>query len=682
MGLKLKITPSGADPVIVVTGITYDSSIMQAGRFTYSWDGTYLAWPGIGDGPVIWRYENKAPIFSDNYTAYANTYDVEFYNDLLYSSNYGASLTSMWIDTDGSMYEWASYTTNTDWGLSTQANSHLCVWRYTGKTLNTFTADTSGNLTKQYESSARTWGILSNTCSNNGNFVFAAAQYGQNVHLESFKIESDGSINFVNDVSVELSTYKSTDIAATSTKLYATVDETGIYAYNINQSTGALTFDSSTASSTPFEGVTIDPNEKWLVTSRTDGGSRTVYLLDINDFSVLTYKSDGQYVLGGPFQFIAVDQFVAYNVVNGQAAHWNFTIDQEPSGGTVAGSILLIEPSQGSVLLIAPPTAPVPGAPTLYRPLDTSTLGTVDPSLAWLSVSGADTYWVQLDDDPAFGSLLYDVSALAVLYYDVSALDTSTAYYWRAAATNTSGTGSWSSEWEFYTPQAAPPSFPTTGLEAYWNMDEVSGTVTDQTSNSNDLPTNSGVTYGATGIINDCVSINSSGYLQGTSDTIGTAVFSISAWFKTPTVGAGTAAYIFDISNAPSDTAGYYMFVSPGGNITLRVLESGGADGITTSSNGFDDDNWHHLVVTHSGGTFPSAVNFYIDASLSGTTGSGSRTPTSNVGATYKVGGWKEFAQWSINGKLDEMGIWSTVLSAEDVSILFNNGNGFAYPGP
>lgn len=122
--------------------------------------------------------------------------------------------------------------------------------------------------------------------------------------------------------------------------------------------------------------------------------------------------------------------------------------------------IVGVNPGQGgetgSILLIDPPIIPVPGAPTLYRPLDTSTLETFDPSLAWLSVSGADTYWVQLDDDSGFGSLYTDVSGLTDLYYNVSGLDASTVYYWRAAATNTGGTGDWSEEWEFYTPQSTP----------------------------------------------------------------------------------------------------------------------------------------------------------------------------------------------------------------------------------
>ena len=108
------------------------------------------------------------------------------------------------------------------------------------------------------------------------------------------------------------------------------------------------------------------------------------------------------------------------------------------------------------------PAAPSPpGAPTLYRPLDTSILGTVDPSLAWLSVADTSSYWVQLDDDPGFGSLTYDVSGLSNLYYDVSDLSNSTTYYWRAAATNPVGTGSWSTEWEFTTPAAPGPSFGT-----------------------------------------------------------------------------------------------------------------------------------------------------------------------------------------------------------------------------
>ena len=359
------------------------------------------------------------------------------------------------------------------------------------------------------------------------------------------------------------------------------------------------------------------------------------------------------------------------------------SLDATIVGPSATRDIVGVNPGSGSatgsVLLIAPPSAPVPGAPTLYRPLDTSTLGTVDPSLAWLSVSGADTYWVQLDDDPGFASLTYDVSGLAGLYYDVSALDTSTAYYWRAAATNASGTGSWSSEWEFYTPQAGPPEFPTAGLEAYWSFEEISGTVTDQTSNTNNLPTNSGVTYEQTGKIDDCVTISGSGYLQGTSDTVGTNVFSISAWVKTPDVADRKT--IFACEDGPWNS-GYNFAISTTGQLYCAVFASGAGDNITTNSADWDDDTWHHVVVTHNGGGTGSAINFYVDGSLQGKTGSMGKTPVSNVGGTFRIGNWTLTTDFGLNGEVDEMGVWSTVLSATDVSTLYNFGDGLAYPGP
>jgi len=60
-------------------------------------------------------------------------------------------------------------------------------------------------------------------------------------------------------------------------------------------------------------------------------------------------------------------------------------------------NIEIISDNVGSKLLISLQSLPLPDAPTLYRPLDTSIIGTVDPSLSWYIVSGADTYWLQVD---------------------------------------------------------------------------------------------------------------------------------------------------------------------------------------------------------------------------------------------------------------------------------------------
>ena len=336
--------------------------------------------------------------------------------------------------------------------------------------------------------------------------------------------------------------------------------------------------------------------------------------------------------------------------------------------------------SIGSKLLIAPPAEPQPpGAPTLYRPLDTSTLGTLDPSLAWLENADTSTYWVQVDDASNFSSLLYDVSGLTGFYYDVSDLSYSTDYYWRVAATNPVGTGDWSEERVFTTPSDPAPSFPTAGLEAYWNMDEVSGTVSDQTSNSNDLPTNSGVTYGETGILNDCVSINSTGYLQGTSDTVGTAAFSISAWIRSGDTAA--TKNIFDCGNM-AWTAGYTFALDSTGDLSFTIWDVTGAGWDTLNLN-LDDGEWYHVVVTHTGDGSQSGTKFYVDGVSKTVTGTSSNTLTANVGGTFRVGNdTVGFGNRGFRGNLDEIGVWSTVLTPTDVSTLYNFGNGLAYPGP
>ena len=122
------------------------------------------------------------------------------------------------------------------------------------------------------------------------------------------------------------------------------------------------------------------------------------------------------------------------------------------SGGS-PNNLKIVSSFPGGHLLISPPVIPIPDAPILNLPLDGSILGTTDPSLSWYEALGADSYWVQVDDISTFASPTYDVSGITDLFYNVSNLDTSTAFYWRVAATNTSGTGDWSEKRNFIVPE-------------------------------------------------------------------------------------------------------------------------------------------------------------------------------------------------------------------------------------
>jgi hypothetical protein len=98
-----------------------------------------------------------------------------------------------------------------------------------------------------------------------------------------------------------------------------------------------------------------------------------------------------------------------------------------------------------------------------------------------------------------------------------------------------------------------------------------------------------------------------------------------------------------------------------------------GANTITfTQFNALLANTWHHIVLTNSGTT----VSYYRDGGIIST---GTRTGTWATGARHTVIGipnTNAMATQTIDAKIDELGKWNRTLSANEVSALWNKGNG------
>ena len=101
---------------------------------------------------------------------------------------------------------------------------------------------------------------------------------------------------------------------------------------------------------------------------------------------------------------------------------------------------------------------PAPAAPTLTSPADAATGVSTTPTLEWAAVSGADTYTVDLDTDPAFNSI-DQTQMSASTSFSPAALAAGTQYHWRVRATNTGGVSGYSSR--SFTTSFVPPGAPT-----------------------------------------------------------------------------------------------------------------------------------------------------------------------------------------------------------------------------
>ena len=144
-----------------------------------------------------------------------------------------------------------------------------------------------------------------------------------------------------------------------------------------------------------------------------------------------------------------------YSNTTGLVANTTYTYRVRYYQGTTLNS----DYSNEAYATTLPPPPPVP---VLVSPANGATGQSLTPTLAWNASSGAASYGVQLSTSPTFATTAVNQSGLSSTQYAIaSGLSWNTLYYWRANATNTSGsTSAWSAAWVFVTAAGPPPAAP------------------------------------------------------------------------------------------------------------------------------------------------------------------------------------------------------------------------------
>lgn len=206
------------------------------------------------------------------------------------------------------------------------------------------------------------------------------------------------------------------------------------------------------------------------------------------------------------------------------------------------------------------------------------------------------------------------------------------------------------------------------GLQSYWKLDEASGDAIDA-HGSNDL-TNTNVTYGETGKINDCY-----GY-DGDDTSIGDAIGDIdniswSCWAQT------TNNELQQVVTADSNDVATVRIVGPSWESYLpSFVVYIGASWYAVSGNAqLSTNTWYHLVGTYDGET----VKMYINGTLQ-TDQNTDPSADCNVLGNAHLGVHANTWSHDLQGLLDEVGVWNRALTQAEVTELYNSGNGLAYP--
>ena len=234
-------------------------------------------------------------------------------------------------------------------------------------------------------------------------------------------------------------------------------------------------------------------------------------------------------------------------------------------------------------------------------------------------------------------------------------------------------------------------TFSKTGLKAYYNLNESSGNLINQQTTEDGLGSNANgtasgdPTYSVTGKVAEAISFDG----VGDKFTLGTTAgqwnflhdgsdFSISWWQKlnaTPNETQGICG-----TGIGGSSIGFELAVNPSTGVLYSVIENSGASAQITSSSGFVPVNtttWYHYVLTFTSGTW----NIYRDGGNNASASSSITWSSSDHSRNMELANANANTasdRKDLTGELDEVSIWSRVLTSSEITALYNSGTGVA----
>lgn len=221
------------------------------------------------------------------------------------------------------------------------------------------------------------------------------------------------------------------------------------------------------------------------------------------------------------------------------------------------------------------------------------------------------------------------------------------------------------------------------GLVGYWRLEEASGTRYDCSSTGahlSDSNTCGQVTakvgYGSTFLASGSkfLAATSSNKIQFSLSQ----PFTFAAWCK-PTNNATAQLIATHFDNTA--VRGVSFAIQSTGQPSLSLYSSGSAYRYNIGATVITDGTWRLIVGTYDGSGSQNGINLYVNnvSEAPGRAGAGSMTDLNNAGV-FELGGSTASTSACYNGALDEVGVWNRVLSAAELTQLYNSGNGTHFP--
>lgn len=234
-------------------------------------------------------------------------------------------------------------------------------------------------------------------------------------------------------------------------------------------------------------------------------------------------------------------------------------------------------------------------------------------------------------------------------------------------------------------------AFNDTGLKAYWKFNEASGNIINVSESAADLGSAAdlsvtGATYSQPGIIGNSLlfdgvndfcqagsSLSQFNFMHNT-----TAIFTLIMWYKLGASPPSTQRGFFGTMGLSSSQTGICMAIT-----TSRELHFICGDGTTPAvldHSGVifpNDTNWHMLMVKWDYAHATNNLMYSVDnGSVTTVTKANATASTGDATSALQIGRSTDPTWWS--GNIDETSLWNRLLTASEITTLYNGGVGRA----
>ncbi len=302
--------------------------------------------------------------------------------------------------------------------------------------------------------------------------------------------------------------------------------------------------------------------------------------------------------------------------------------------------------------------------PPVISGVSAGTPGSTTATIVW-TTDQASTSQVAYGTTGSYGSLSTLKSTLTTSHsVTLTNLTSSTLYDFEVLSQNSQGSSAVSGNFTFTT--AAPTGPPTAGLLGYWNFNEDTGTVANDSSGNGNNATVKGAIW-VPGYVGSALSFN------GTTNGVVTPniplqnAFSISAWVnpavttQTPYGRIAETQYNVGFYLGLNGTGKAYQFIVNDGVGTTGTcgVSYGCAEGGTVST------GWHNVTATYNGA---NAI-LYVDGVQ---VGAETFTTPANESLPLYIGRYYAGNGYGWNGAIDEVRLYSRALNGAEVSAIYS----------